>query len=185
METELSDGNIMLRPYRADDVEALYEAVRESINELSPWLPWCHAAYTIDESKSFIMSRDEARAKTEEHSFGVFDARTGAYSGGVGLNHLVREYLYANLGYWVRTGSTGRGIASNATRLLARFGLEELGLQRIEIVAAVGNVASQRTAEKAGAVREGVLRKRLFLYGQPHDAVLYSIVTDDLTASAD
>src|SRR5215213_800112 len=152
MKMELTDGKILLRPYRAEDVDVLYEAVRESINEISPWMPWCHAGYTIDESRAYIMSRDEARAKEEDYSLGIFDAQTGAYFGGTGLNHFVREYLYANLGYWIRTSCTGRGIASSSTRLVARFGFEELALQRIEIVAAVGNVASQRVAEKAGAV---------------------------------
>ena len=146
MKTELTNGKILLRPYRAEDVQTLYEAVRESIAELSSWMPWCHPGYTIDESRAYIMSRDEAQAKEEEYGFGIFDARTGAYFGSTGLNHIVRANLYANLGYWVRTGCTGRGIASSATRLLARFGLEELGLQRIEIVAALGNVASPRAA---------------------------------------
>ncbi len=184
MKTEFSDGTILIRPYREEDVEALYEAVRESINELSRWMPsWCHAGYTIEESRAFIMSRDEARAKAEEYSFGIFDARTLGYLGGVGLNHLVRESLYANLGYWVKTSCAGRGVASRATSLTARFGFEELGLQRIEIVAAVENVGSQRAAEKAGAVREGVLRKRIVLHGKTHDAVLYSLVAEDLNAS--
>ena len=184
MKTELSDGKILLRPYRAEDTDALYEAVRESINEISPWMSWCHAGYTIDESRAFVMSRSEAWAKEEEYGFGVFDAGTGAYFGGIGLNHIVREYLYANLGYWIRTSCTGRGIASTATRLLARFGLEELGLQRIEIVAAVGNAASQRAAEKAGAVREGILRKRLVYHGASRDAVLYSLVAEDFNVSS-
>ncbi|HEY6188211.1 MAG TPA: GNAT family protein [Pyrinomonadaceae bacterium] len=184
MKNELTDGKILLRPYRAEDVQMLYDAVRESIAELSPWMPWCHPGYSIDESRAYIMSRDEAQATEEEYGFGIFDARTGAYFGSTGLNHFVRRDLYANLGYWVRTVCTGRGIASSATRLLARFGLEELGLQRIEIVAAVGNVASQRAAEKAGAVREGILRKRLQLFGKPHDAVLYSLIAEDIEASS-
>jgi RimJ/RimL family protein N-acetyltransferase len=70
-------------------------------------------------------------------------------------------------------------VASSAARLAARFGLEHLGFQRIEIMAAVGNIGSQRAAEKAGALREAVLRKRLLVKGQPTDAVLYSLVAED------
>jgi ribosomal-protein-serine acetyltransferase len=181
MKTELTDGRILLRPYSAEDIDALYLAVRESLAELSLWMPWAHSDYTKDESSAFIMSRDEARAKEEEYGFGVFDAQTLEYLGGIGINHIIREYRYANLGYWVRTGRTGRGIASGAARLLARFGLEELGLSRIEIVAAVSNLASRRAAEKAGAVLEGILRKRLWLRDQPHDAALYSLVAEDFS----
>jgi RimJ/RimL family protein N-acetyltransferase len=180
MKTERTDGQVMIRPYRAADTEALYEAARESINEVYPWLPWCRPGYTMDESSAYVMSRDDAWIKGQEYSFGIFDVRTGAYMGCAELNHIIREYRYANLGYWVRTSCTGRGIASTAARLLAQFGFEELGLQRIEIVAAVGNTGSRRAAEKTGAVQEGILRKRLVLHGQTHDAALYSLVVEDL-----
>lgn len=175
----LTDGNILLRTFRPEDIEALYEAARESINEISPWLPWCHANYSIEESRSFIMSREEAQKNEEDYAFAVFDVKTGMLLGCVGLNQVNREHQFCNLGYWVRTSCTGRGVASSAARMAARFGLEELKLRRIEIVVAVGNHASQRTAEKTGAVREGVLRKRLFINGEVQDAVMYSLVAED------
>jgi ribosomal-protein-serine acetyltransferase len=180
MRTELTAGTLLIRPFRAADIDAVYEAVRESIDEVSPWLPWCHPAYKKEETSGFILAQDEARRKDEEFAFGVFDSETGAFLGGVGLNQINRRYGMANLGYWVRTSCAGRGIASLAARRVARFGFEELGLQRIEIIAAAGNRASQRTAEKAGALREGTLRKRLLVNGQPQDAVLYSLVAEDI-----
>ncbi len=179
---ELTDGRVLIRPYRAADIDAMYEAVRESVAEVSPWLPWCHADYTIEESTAFVMAREEAWKNDEAYGFGVFDAATGSYLGGVGLNFINRIHQCANLGYWVRSSQTGRGVASASTRLAARFALEQLGLQRIEILAAVSNHASQRVAEKAGATREGVLRKRLLVNGQPQDAVLYSLIAEDFTA---
>jgi RimJ/RimL family protein N-acetyltransferase len=176
---ELSDGRVTIRPYRAEDIGVMYEAVRESIAEVSPWLPWCHAGYTIEETTAFIMARDAAWKNDETYAFGVFDAVTRNYLGGVGLNFINRVHQCANLGYWVRSTQTGRGVASAAARLAARFALEHLGFQRVEILAAVGNHASQRVAEKAGATREGTLRQRLLVNGQPQDAVLYSLIAED------
>lgn len=175
----LSDTNILIRPFRAEDIPLVFEAVRESISEVSPWLPWCHADYKIEETTAFITARDEAWNNGSEYAFGVFDTKTGKFLGGVGLSQINRIHQMANLGYWVRTSCAGRGIASSAARLAARFGLEELKLQRIEILAATENRASQRAAEKAGAVREGVLRKRLLVHGQAQDAVLYSLIAED------
>jgi ribosomal-protein-serine acetyltransferase len=77
-----------------------------------------------------------------------------------------------------------RGVASRAARLIARFGFRELGLQRLEIIAATENHASQRAAVKAGATREGVLRKRLLIHGRPHDAVMHSLVEEDMEESS-
>jgi len=53
------------------------------------------------------------------------------------------------------------------------------GLHRLEIVAGIGNLRSQRVAEKAGAHRDAVLRKRTLFNGYPTDAVLYSILRPD------
>ena len=177
--TELSDGTILIRPLRAEDIPAEYEAVCESIPEVSTWMAWCHPGYTIEETTAFITSREEAWKNDTDYGFGVFDAATGKFLGGVGLNFINRVHNCANLGYWVRTSCTGRGVASSAARLAARYGLEQLGFQRIEILAAIGNLPSQRAAEKAGAVREAVLRKRLLVKGEPQDAVLYSLVAED------
>lgn len=100
--------------------------------------------------------------------------------GGVGLNFINRVHQVANLGYWVRTSAAGRGVATNAARLMARFGFEKIGLHRVEILAAVPNVASQRVAEKAGAIREAILRKRLLIGGESQDAVLFSLIPKDV-----
>lgn len=183
METELTDGTVLLRPFRPEDIEPLYEAVRESILELSVWMPWCHEDYALEDSRSFVISRAESWQNGTEYTFVICDATRGELLGVVSLNLIVPLHRYANLGYWVRTNRTGRGIATRATVLLARFGLTELDFNRIEIVAATGNPASQRVAEKACARREGLLRKRLLIRDRPHDALMFSLVAEDFDVS--
>ena len=71
----------------------------------------------------------------------------------------VNSHQYrGTIGYWVTASSRGRGICTRALRLLARHGLEELELQRLELITDPDNIASQRVAEKVGFRREGVLR---------------------------
>jgi ribosomal-protein-serine acetyltransferase len=180
MNAELRAGNLLIRPFTAADIDAVYEAVRESIRELATWLAWCHPDYSKEETTAHILHSLEAWEQGDEFNFGIFDAETGAFIGGVGLNQINWQYRMANLGYWVRTSRAGRGVASMAARRVAEFGLEELGLQRIEIVVGIENRASQRTAEKTGARREGRLRKRLRTKGEPIDAVIYSFIAEDL-----
>lgn len=66
-------------------------------------------------------------------------------------------------------------------RQVARFGFEQLGLVRLELVIDVDNAASIRVAEKAGAVFDGVLRNRVVGQGgTPRPARMYSLVPGDL-----
>jgi RimJ/RimL family protein N-acetyltransferase len=176
---ELSDGVIRLRPFREEDIDLVYNAVRESIAELAAWMAWCSEGYSRADAATHVRSRTDAWKNDSEYSFAVFDVATNEFLGSLGLNYMRREYQMVNLGYWIRTSHTKRGTATRATRLGARFALENLGLRRVEIIAAVGNLPSQRVAEKAGAQREGVLRKRLIVNGVQTDAVMYSLVAED------
>jgi RimJ/RimL family protein N-acetyltransferase len=173
-----SPGSISIRPYAPDSAEELFSAARESVQEVHPWLPWCHANYAIGEARSWIESQVSAFAKGEEHEFAIFGP-SGRYAGGCGINLIVQSQRRANLGYWVRSSEMGKGVAVAAVRLVATWAFQNTALERLEIVVAVGNTRSQRVAEKAGAVREGALRRRLFLHDTFHDAIMYSLVRGD------
>ena len=166
-----------LRPYAPDDAEALWEAVRESVAEVSPWLPWCHAEYSRAEAVEWIRTRAPLAAEKSEYGLAIVGG-DGRFLGGCGINQINRTHRFGNLGYWVRTSATGRGVATEAVRQAAAFAFRTTDLVRLEILCAVGNSRSQRVAERAGALREGVLRRRLLLRGELVDAVLYSVVRD-------
>jgi RimJ/RimL family protein N-acetyltransferase len=181
---ELVGDRVSLRPLgRQGDIADLHEAARESINEVGPWLAWCHSEYALEDTATYIEFCRQSWGDGREYSFAILDGGTKRFLGGIGINLIDWANRRANLGYWVRTSATGRGYASDAARALARWGLEQLGLTRIEIVAAIGNIASQRVAAKAGATPEGVLRSRIVIDGIPHDAAQFSFVPADFIAS--
>jgi RimJ/RimL family protein N-acetyltransferase len=166
---------IRIRPYEPDDSAGLYAAALESVADVFPWLPWCHPGYSLAEAEEWTRSRPRLFKDGEAYDFVIADA-SGRFLGACGLNQINRDHRFANLGYWVRSSDTGRGLASAAVGHLAAFAFSQTDVLRLEIICAVGNTRSQRAAEKSGATREGVLRDRLFLHGQSHDAVVYSIV---------
>ena len=91
-------------------------------------------------------------ARYRSYSFSILRPPQRSTAGGCQLFGFIANRSQANLSYWVRASERGRGFAGRAVRLMARFAFEELGLQRLEILIAVDNAASQRVAEKAGAV---------------------------------
>jgi ribosomal-protein-serine acetyltransferase len=182
MATYLStmDGSFLIRPCQPADADSVFEAVRESIKELSPWMPWCHREYTLEDTRIWFGSRPEMWEKGLEYDFLIADRSNGRPLGICGLNNLDRENRLANLGYWIRTGNVRQGVASACLPLVARFGFEELNLNRIEIIVATGNIPSQGVAMKIGASREGRLRKRLVVRDHVYDAIIFSLIPGDL-----
>jgi RimJ/RimL family protein N-acetyltransferase len=74
----------------------------------------------------------------------------------------------------------GRGIASRAVRLMARWAFDELGIARLEMTCAPDNPASQRVAERCGFTREGVMRSHMPFKGGRRDTVVFSLLPGEL-----
>jgi len=86
-----------------------------------------------------------------------------------------------HIGYWCAPWARRRGVTTRALRLLCRHAFEELGLERLELVADPDNVASQGVAEKTGFQREGVLRSHVrYADGRRRDSVMFSLLPGEL-----
>jgi ribosomal-protein-serine acetyltransferase len=146
----------------------------ESRQDVYPWLPWCRPDYQLGDATDWVPVQVERWLQGVEFQFAI-RSDDGEYLGGCGINGINRENGFANLGYWVRSSATGRGVAPQAVRLVRDWAFANTDLARLEVVMAVENARSARVAEKAGAHFEGVLRARLRLHGRTHDARLYAL----------
>jgi RimJ/RimL family protein N-acetyltransferase len=99
----------------------------------------------------------------------------------ISLRIAERDPGLAAVGYWLRPDARGRGAATIALQLIARWAFNEVGVQRLELTTAPENVASQRVAERAGFTREGVLRGLVATKDNGRrDTVLFSLLPADL-----
>ena len=170
--------HVRIRQYRTSDTNAVLEAVLESKRELTPWMQWCHANYGRSDAETWVNSRPEAWQQNQQWSFVIVDQHDRLL-GTCGFHQLDLLNGNAELGYWVRTRFTGQGVATKTIQLACDWAFRERGLHRVEILTAIENRASQHAAEKAGAVREAILRQRLRLGTQWHDAVLFTVLNED------
>lgn len=168
---------VTIRPYSLSDIEALYAAARESVNEVQPWMPWCHPDYRRKDAEEWIKATLVGRESASLYDFAVL--ANEQYAGGCGINHINWMDRVANLGYWVRSSLTGTGIAATAVLQVIEWAFGNTTLNRLEIVVPTGNVRSQRVAEKVGATRDAILKKRTMVRGRPAEAILYSVVRPD------
>ena len=171
--------NIQIERINPERVPEAYEAIHETLDDLVP-RGMFHSELTLDELIENNKNNVEAWDKDENYVFFIIDIALNQFVGAVMFNDVNRDYQMANLGYWVRNSRTGEGIATKAAKLAVMYGFEKLGFQRIEIVVAETNKPSLRIAEKLGAVREGLLRNRLFIHGASYDAYMHSLIPKDI-----
>ncbi len=172
----LYSRNLCIRPYQMDDLSVFIEAVNESVSSVSTWLEWGHEDFTRPEAETWFELCEKNIEAGAAYECGIFLKDSEMYYGGIGLNHVSREHNYANIGYWIRQSQQGNGIAPEAVSAISRYGFTELEFTRLEIIAAEGNPASRRVAEKSGALFECIARNRLMVRGKPHDAAVYSLI---------
>lgn len=175
--TSFRTDRFLIRRYTTEDEDFLYEAARSSIPEVFQFLPWCHPDYDRKDATDWLDTVENNWKTGTAYNLAIFSPDGSEFHGGCGITR-VDEHPVGNLGYWIKTASTGKGIATEATIALAQFGLKQVGLQRIEIIMSVQNAASKAVAEAAGAQFEGTLRNRLLLHGKAHDAHVYSIIAE-------
>ena len=172
----LIEDGIVLRDLVADDAIDVALACRDE--EIQRWLP-LPRAYSEKDAHEFIAEFAPAQQTAGD---GVVRAieRDGQLAGVVDLKHTDWSAHTTETGYWVAPWARRQGVGSTATRLLARWALTAGGLERVELLAATGNVGSQRVAEAAGFVREGVARNAGYVHGGRVDLVVYSLIRADL-----
>ncbi len=174
LHTSIQD--LQLRPFEEADAPQFVEAVLESVDSVGPWMPWCHAHYTLADALDWFKACHAAKAAGSAYEFGIFSNGGTRFVGGAGLNQLNTLHAVCNLGYWVRQSEHRKGVALACVAALADWGFDALKLQRIEIVVAVGNAPSYGVAQKSGALHECVARNRLMIRGQTVAADVFSLV---------
>ena len=157
------------------DVDAVLDACSDP--EIAHWIPFVPRPYTREDAEAYVAGCLEAGAN--RYPFAIVD-RDDTLLGSIDMS--LNAHLYrGHIGYWVARAARGRGVCTGALRLLSRFALVDVGLQRVELITDPDNVASQRVAEKVGFRREGVLRAHLrHPDGRIRDSVMFSLLPGEL-----
>jgi RimJ/RimL family protein N-acetyltransferase len=158
----------------------MLEAIEESRAQISPWMGWLHPEYQLQDAENWVARAISAWNEQTAFEFVVYDTTDGRFAGCCGLNQINRLDLVCNLGYWIRTSKVRLGAATEAVALLQELAFGELGLNRLEIVVGDGNQGSRAVAEKAGAVYEGLQRRRSRVGKKIHDAHMYALINPAL-----
>jgi RimJ/RimL family protein N-acetyltransferase len=175
----LADEVVLLRPWCAEDVPVNVMAFADPTVQRFSWTRTTE--YTEADAYAFFDSQQTGRVRGEELSFAFAEPRDSAVVlGGGSVYGIDLDQGRAALGYWLKQGARGRGVATHATRLMAGWAFDTLGVARLELTCGPDNTASQRVAERCGFVREGVLRSHMPFKGSRRDTVMFSLLPGEL-----
>ena len=173
MDMDFEIDGARLRPWRSADVDAL---VRHADNR-NIWrnvLDSFPHPYTRADGVDYI----ERIVPASEGVILAIEVE-GEAAGSIGLHRQLGVWRHsAEIGYWLSESYWGRGITTDAVRVLTRYGFDELGLVRLFARVFEWNPASARVLEKAGYVLEGRHRNAVMKDGQVIDELTYAIVRE-------
>jgi RimJ/RimL family protein N-acetyltransferase len=170
----LTGPRVRLRPWRADDVPAVFAACQDA--EIQRWtqvpVPYLreHAEGFVTEIAASTWADGGALFAVEPRDGGPLLASIGLFPPTDG---------YAEAGYWTVAARRGQGCTAEALRVLTAWAFDEVGLRRVELVVDPANAGSLAVARSAGFRIEGTVRQRFLHRGEPSDVVLHARIATD------
>ncbi|MFZ0089842.1 MAG: GNAT family N-acetyltransferase [Solirubrobacteraceae bacterium] len=169
----LVDGATALRPWRDSDVPDLVAACQDP--EIVRWTR-VPASYGEADARAYLRYRYDAAFAGLSAPFAIVHADRHHLLGSISMTRFAWEHARGEVGYWLAAPARGQGHATRAVRLICAWGLRALRLERIDLMAATGNPASQAVAKRAGFTREALLRSYMRGAFERQDMVAFGLL---------
>ena len=175
----LAAGGVLLRPWEDADADGIVLAVADP--EIPRWTR-VPEPYLRRDAIGFLASQEPMRRRGEHLGLALVDpAEPWRVLGSLSLLRPHWEHGRIEIGWWMAAPARGRGLATAGATLLSRWALSALGLARVDCFVDTENLPSQRVAERAGFVRDGVLRSWQEHRGERRSMASYGLLADDFT----
>jgi len=181
----LTDGPVVLRPYKRSDAQAWASVRRSNETWLSQWEPTPYGSwYELNSPAAFrAVYADLRRSARIGAAMPFAVCYEGRLVGQLTLGNIVRRaFCSAYAGYWVDSAVAGRGVTPTALALSVDHAFRVGGLHRIEVNIRPENKASRRVVEKLGFREEAYHPRYLHIDGAWRDHVGYALTTEDVIA---
>ena len=151
-----------MRTLTAADTQAVYDVIVHSRSDFSTWFTWAHDTNLAAVRQNLQEAHISMVAGTEWH-YGIFEridtpdgnVCEGKFLGRIGLSEIDQRGRSAELGYWLDVDAHGRGLMTEAVKLILGLALAGGRQMRIEAYTDVDNGASQRVLMKCGFRQTG------------------------------
>jgi len=173
MYTQKIDGELSLAMLEPSFARAYLSIVETERDYLGRWLTW--PAHAEDEAFFSAFIHRSLISYAEGTSIICAMIYEGELVGNISLHNIEMSVGRAEIGYWVRESSQGKGIVTRAVNALLAKAFGELALHKVEIRAAVENAPSRRVSERLGFTLEGVITRAERVNDRVVDHAVYGL----------
>ena len=180
MKFQLKGKRVFLRKITPKDAQSIYDNVKDK--EIARYTENIPYPYPKTDTIKFIKRSDDKIKKGKGYTFGITLKEDDQVLGIVSLNSIDHKNKSAELGYWLGKKYWGKGIISEAVRLILGFAFKNLKLHRVHAGVFEKNIASKRVLEKSGFKFEGLLREAVFKHGRWYNKLAFGILRKEYEA---
>jgi RimJ/RimL family protein N-acetyltransferase len=179
----LPDGvgsdRLVVRRYRRGDGDAFFAGLAPHRDELMQWMMWPQRHQRPADSKSYVVRMHAQFALREAMPMGIWSVE-GDFLGGSGFHAPDWKTPKAEIGYFLLPPARGRGIATEAVRLLVHYAFDHMLVNRVWATCDADNAGSANVLRRAGVVEEGRMRAETRdHHGNLRDTLMFGLARDD------
>jgi len=168
----LTEGTILfLNLFSPNDALELFQLIDRNRNYLKQWLPWLDLNTNEADSLAFIIKSLRECAKRKSLVLGIW--HEDKIVGIISLKEIDNKKKTAYIGYWLGQSYQGKGFITGSLKELIKFSFSILGLKRLYISCAVGNLKSRKIPQKLNFTLSKLIKKKEFLYDHYVDHYIY------------
>ncbi|MFA6730227.1 MAG: GNAT family protein [Eubacteriales bacterium] len=177
---ELTTERLILKKIVPENAGDMYSYA--SLGEVTKYLLWS-PHLNLAETKGYIEYLQREYKRGNYADWGITYKENGAFIGTIGFANLDTNNNWGEIGYVLNPDYHGKGIMTEAVKVILKVGFAYLGLHRIQARIMEGNDASVRLVERLGFRKEGVFRDHIYVKGSYRTIIVYSMLYDDFFAA--
>ncbi|MDR2037389.1 MAG: GNAT family N-acetyltransferase [Bacteroidales bacterium] len=172
------DEHLLLKEIEMSDAAAVFKTIDTQREYLGKWLPFVAFTQKLEDSEKFVQSILDIPSEYREYVFAmVYD---GLFAGIIGFKDTDHQNKKTEIGYWLSEKYQKKGVVTKSVKSLMTFAFEELGMNRIQIKCATGNIPSKNIPKRLKFKFEGIERDGELLTGNIYtDIEIYSRLKND------
>ena len=173
---ELESERLRYRQVTSEDVEDIFKIYSDP--KVAKY-DWYKPIDTKDDALSIINRYEKEFQNKEELTWGVARKYDNKIIGYCCLGSFNDDSRRSEIGYGFNRDEWNKGYATEAIKVLVKFGFDIMNFNRIEATVTLGNDGSVKALKKANFLQEGIVRERTIMKGKFEDDVILAIIRKD------